>query len=431
MLGPRCRAPARLLVAAVLGGCSRTASVPADSHTVEVTSAVGPYKHVTLQERFTSGYVHVHGSRPDEVKYTLTMDEGTSQQTIPLETHGGWGDTPPARMELLREGTMALHMAPDGHALALALARGDPFRYVGLDTSGAPLFCQHVTFVASTSGDVWAAAPTTRELALGILAASRSLPSPHLPDPAARIDDEFVAATGYACAHSSEPAMSQALARAVAMQDSPVTVDASVDPLVSCVESLARADAAVRATLEPVVSAQAPSMEHAAMRSARALSTSDDPVVADTVAAALAQPAATRAGAEGGCWLRGTLSWALARVTTTRRAASAASINALVTVARTLDPCPAEALGGMAARVYAVRGLAVLTDPRAGAALRALAAECEAGLPEWPAGFTRFNEGYSRAHDVGCWARVALQQQTSAAPASAAPASAAPSAAKR
>jgi hypothetical protein len=391
--------------------CSRSESVPADTHTVEVTGTAGAYKHATLQERYEPGYVHVHGSRPQEITYTLTLDDGTSPRTIPLEKHGGWGDTTPERMALLRQGQMELRLAPDGHALAFSVVKGEGFRYVGLDTTGAPLFCPHVTFGRGASGDVWAVAPTTRDLALGILGASTGTPSAHLPAPSARIDDEFIAATAYACALPSDPALSRALAQAVAMQDSPVTNDTTVDPLVSCVEQRAKDDVAVRALLEPAVSAQATAMEHAAMRSARALSASDDVAVADGLAAALALPAASRAGAEGGCWLRATLAWALARVTTTRRAASPASLEALLVVARTPDPCAATGgLGGIAARVYAVRGLAAIDDPRSRAALRDLAAECEAGTVQWPAGFARFNEGFSRAPGVGCWARAALQR---------------------
>jgi hypothetical protein len=96
-----------------------------------------------------------------------------------------------------------LVFAPDGHALALSSDKGETWDVVALD-AGEPLHCMHLS-LPSKSGDgddIWAAAPSTRDLALRLLSA-RAIGEYH-EDWGAETSAELRRAERFACSHKDD-----------------------------------------------------------------------------------------------------------------------------------------------------------------------------------------------------------------------------------
>jgi hypothetical protein len=114
-----------------------------------------------------------------------------------------------------------LRFAPDGHALALSLNRGETWFYVGLDVGDGALVCHHVELATA---ELWSGVPETRALVLEILASSderwmegrcHARPSTGFPHHMPRVDAEYWTALEYALARPEDPALRRAVLEAL------------------------------------------------------------------------------------------------------------------------------------------------------------------------------------------------------------------------
>jgi hypothetical protein len=408
--------PARsafLVVAIVLAAaCRRDVT-----HVLTSDPAAAAGRQATVSMIYSPGFTSLHSGYDKRVRYWLQLtgpageykgelehffeDDGMSSEKLVM-------NVPLAEFEAMKKTKPRVSLAHDGHALAVSRDGGTTYRYVALDAGEKPLYCHHLTFGPDATGDVWPAAPNTRDLVLGILRTrSDQGPSPHLVAlaPSDPFLDEFDGARAFACTSHDEE-LRTAVVSAAVLPGEQVRLSEVIDPLVACVAEMARDDARVRLTLAAEVASRDAARREQRERAALALAWTSDAHAQETLADALRS---TPFDVDN-CYFRGAVAWSLASVTANRGQASKAVLAALAETARGADTCP-DALGGKWARVYAVRGLAA-----AGAGgvphLRAVAQPaCATPLASWPPGFEQWREDTLGNTDAECWARAALAQR--------------------
>jgi hypothetical protein len=403
-----------VLVAAIaLAGCRRDVQ-----HVLKSEPAAAAGRQATVSMIYSPGFSSLHSGYEKRVTYWLELTGPGGELKGELDhffVDAGVGsaeevmsDVPLAEFEAMKKTKPRVSIAADGHALAVSRDGGTRYRYVALDAGEKPLYCHHLTFGPDPSGDVWSAAPTTRDLVLGILQTrSGQASSPHFVSlaPSDPFHDEFTGAMAHACANDDAELRTAVVSAAVAPGEQ-IATSAVVDPLVACVAGIAKGDDGARATLVAEVAAKDPARPGQLERAALGLGATSDQAAQETLADALrAIPSDT-----ANCYLRAAVAWSLASITANRGGAPKAVVAALAETARADDACP-DALGGKWARVYAVRGLAAAgaegTQP-----LRALAEPtCETPLASWPNGFDHWREDTLGNTEVPCWARAALAQR--------------------
>ncbi|HEV8320167.1 MAG TPA: hypothetical protein VG389_01030 [Myxococcota bacterium] len=424
----RAAAVAAPLLASLCGivGCGdridelrRTRPAVRDASPTVVAPPGGRYRSARVRVDYRAGGSTLTSGWSDVVTHTLILGAAAGETSFVLDEFplgGGPGDSATDELIAMVDAQFTLRFAPDGHALALSTDGGHVFRYAALDAGEHLLYCRRYTF-AGEGDDLWASAPTTRAIALEILgtvAPPAVSAHPSADHALTRWEREAEAAAGVVCAHRDDAALALALAHAVVERAHPFwlasTGPASPQPAaLACLGDAARLYPAVSRILVDVLLAadreELEGREHAA----EALGRAADADTQDVLARVATGPMPAPASGVPTCWLRGKLAWALASVTTRRHAASDAAFTALTALASAPGPCPDEPAGKMA-RIAAVRGLAALADPRARAALTALAPEsCPGELPPWPAEFAYFNEPEGGGDfPIACWARAAL-----------------------
>jgi len=432
-------------LAVLAGGCagvSRGEVVPAPagcrwrSAWVEVERTSRSLRASDMGPRWTSGGIaaRLMLAGPD-APYRVRLDDA--------------GATDAAMFDRVKSFRRArLSFAADGHALALSTDEGKAWRYVALDAGERPFYCRHVSFQGA---DPWASAPTTRALALEILASSNepgvetgrnhATPGETFPHDFRDVVHEFRGAVLFAGAHDDDPALRLALARALLLPGNQLGSDDLPERAIERVAAAATKDEKVREVL-----LRAPAGPHFA-RLVRVLALLPDAAAQDRLAELTAtEQAAAPTAAGDGRWLDALQ--ALAASTLRRRAGCEAVARALTVAATGARPMPPglkydyEKESVLAARAAARRiaayGLLGLGTPAAKATVAEIARPpCqramyrdgqevvepgEAPLP-WSKGqlesvYDEIQRDRSQHFTTSCWVRNAL---AAAAPPAVAP----------
>lgn len=363
-------------------------------------SAAGRWNAAQMRVVSRKGHSNLHSGVVAEILYVLVL-QGREEQHVLLrrlsaydfDTYG----TPGPAFRAAAQASFRLEFAPDGHALAVSSDGGTEWRLVGLDTAGAPLYCEHrlLRGLGATGG--WVSAPSSRDVAEDVLAARgvRGKPEDH---GGPRFDEELLAAGDYAWQHRDEAELRLALARAFA-RHALVWEREPWGTLRRRVREIARGDPAVRAALLALACGAEP---EAGAGAAYVLAGTDDGAALEELALAVRERMRGRGPAPK------EQAWAAASLAAARRKASRPALQALLDVAQSVEP---SADDWKPVRVSAVRALASLEDPAASAALQRLAVgECDQALDPWPEEFLEPDEtdDTSLWHGLACWARAAL-----------------------
>lgn len=300
-----------------------------------------------------------------------------------------------------------ISFAPDGHALGVSSDDGTRFHYVALDLP-TPTICPHRTFALP-----WLNAPSTRTLVLEILASSRGDAAAHTDQGGQSIAPaELSAAWRYACDRPTDDELAAALVRAATRRGIELWLGSDPDweALEECLGRLSSARRALHHELLATVASPDVEEDYFLQRgtAAGALAASDgDSAAQDAVARALLSEVARPGELPRACELRAQLAFALARITTSRRAASAVTVAALEAIVLAPEECRSNASGRIA-RVHGIRGLAAIPDREARAFLERLAQP--GGSVAWPTEFRRWKEiDVVDELDPACWAATALR----------------------
>lgn len=331
---------------------------------------------------------------PAFVEHVLILDKGGQPTRQVIERAVEDADD----FAAMKAASYTITFAPDGHALALLRSGEARARYVALDAGDSPLYCRHAELPAQ---DPLSKAPATRALVLEILGSSTRAEA---AAPGRNHADVFVDSSVGGAADdarfSSGPGGSDI--RFLAELDGALRFaaahDGDAEVRLAVVEALFRPGRQMGRQIDHVVQVAAQlSSGHTDVRdrlashlgsergqlAIEALAQNQDEASQEALGALLAQ---AHAAAPSEALTPRILfaSWALARVTVARRAASPAVVATLSTVARGPSPCPplrtqaqkeTTSARGFAARRFALLGLAAVGSAEARKVITELAAQ--------------------------------------------------------